>query len=101
MKPDCTDTTELYEKESITAAMERNDCVVRAVASCFDVPYDRSHAYIKTVFERRDKKGTTGTALRLAGLKEAFGKKIEIEGEIIPELDPNTKLLRRRYRKRG
>jgi hypothetical protein len=46
--------------ESSIAKNETNDCVVRAVASAFDVHYDRAHDFVKTTFGRKDRQGTYG-----------------------------------------
>lgn len=94
-------TSKLYKEQSIKAAMERNDCVVRAIASAFEIPYDTAHSFIEDVFKRSPKKGTRGTVLKMRNLQETFGKRVVELGEIIPELDPTQKLLRRWYNKRG
>ena len=56
-----------YE-ESTIAKRETNDCVVRAFASCFDLPYNRAHEYVKVNFGRRDRNGTYGTVTRMGEL---------------------------------
>jgi hypothetical protein len=47
--------------ESVIAKGETNDCVVRAFASCFDLPYDKAHKYIKENFGRVNRQGTYRT----------------------------------------
>ena len=56
-----------YE-ESTIAKREAGDCVVRAFASCFDLPYNRAHEYVKVNFGRRDRNGTYGTVDRMGEL---------------------------------
>ena len=51
--------------ESVIAKSENNDCVVRAFASAFDVPYDRAHKYVAEKFGRQPGKGTFGTVTKL------------------------------------
>lgn len=93
MEITCINTIKSSEEESIIAAMERNDCVVRAISSSFDVSYDKAHAYVKEVFQRRDQKGTRGTALKMSKLSAAFGKKITKVGE--KQEDGSVKLIQR------
>lgn len=77
----CINTATLSEKKSILAKMEKNDCVVRAIASAFEIPYDKAHAFVKEEFNRADKKGTHMTALKLSRMNKAFDKKIVQLGE--------------------
>lgn len=44
--------------ESEIAKKEHNDCVVRAFASAFNIPYEESHQFIKTKYKREHRKGT-------------------------------------------
>lgn len=46
--------------ESVIAKSEDNDCVVRAIASGFDIDYDRAHKFVKDTFGRKDGRGTFG-----------------------------------------
>ena len=46
--------------ESLLAKSERADCVVRAVASAFDLHYDKAHKWVADTFKRKPKKGTWG-----------------------------------------
>lgn len=46
--------------ESTLAKSERNDCVVRAIASAFDLEYDKAHKWVATTFNRQFRKGTFG-----------------------------------------
>ena len=46
--------------DSTLAKSERADCVVRAIASAFDLEYDKAHKWVATTFNRKPKKGTFG-----------------------------------------
>jgi len=46
--------------DSPLAKSERNDCVVRAIASAFDIDYDKAHQWVAKTFNRKPKKGTFG-----------------------------------------
>lgn len=46
--------------DSPLAKSERADCVVRAIASAFDLEYDKAHKWVATTFNRKPKKGTFG-----------------------------------------
>jgi hypothetical protein len=46
--------------ESLLAKSERRDCVVRAVASAYDIHYDKAHQWVTNTFKRKPKKGTYG-----------------------------------------
>ncbi len=46
--------------ESALAKSERADCVVRAIASAFDLEYDKAHQWVAKTFNRKPKKGTFG-----------------------------------------
>jgi hypothetical protein len=48
----------LNYKDSIIAKSETNDCVVRSFASAFKVTYDEAHSFVKTKFNRQNRKGT-------------------------------------------
>ena len=56
--------------ESIIAKNESNDCVVRAFASSFDIPYDEAHKYVADKFGRKTKKGTYGTVSKLVKMAD-------------------------------
>ena len=40
------------------ASMEKNDCVVRAIANACDVNYSQAHKYVADTFDRKKGKGT-------------------------------------------
>jgi hypothetical protein len=46
--------------ESTLAKSETNDCVVRAIASAFDLEYNKAHQWVAKTFNRKPKKGTFG-----------------------------------------
>lgn len=46
--------------DSTLAKLERRDCVVRAIASAFDIQYDKAHKWVADTFNRKPKKGTYG-----------------------------------------
>ena len=48
-----------YDNSSI-AKSETNDCVVRAIASAFDLEYDKAHKFVGDKFGRKPRQGTFG-----------------------------------------
>jgi hypothetical protein len=48
-----------YDSSPI-AKSETNDCVVRAIASAFDLEYDRAHKFVADTFGRKPRQGTFG-----------------------------------------
>lgn len=46
--------------DSLLAKSEKSDCVVRAVASAFDIQYQKAHKWVEVTFGRQPKKGTWG-----------------------------------------
>ena len=46
--------------QSTLAKSENRDCVVRAVASAYDIHYDKAHKWVATTFNRKPKRGTYG-----------------------------------------
>lgn len=46
-----------YEN-SVIAKNENKDCVVRALASAFDMSYDESHKFVENKFKRKPRQGT-------------------------------------------
>jgi hypothetical protein len=46
--------------ESTLAKSERADCVVRAIASAYDLEYDKAHQWVANKFKRQFRKGTFG-----------------------------------------
>lgn len=62
------------------AKEEKNDCVVRSLASATGVDYNTAHKFAKDVFGREDKKGTSNLNL-VATMYNAEDKGIEIGGK--------------------
>jgi len=60
--------------ESNTAQSEKNDCVVRAVASTFNLEYDVAHKFVAEEFKRQPGKGTFGTIPKLRERHHIMGK---------------------------
>ncbi len=56
--------------ESRLQLSEKKDCVVRSIASAFDIKYDEAHEICKTEFGRKNKQGTMGTAWTFKGLSK-------------------------------
>ena len=44
--------------DSLLAKSEKDDCVVRAFASAFDISYDFAHKKVAELFKRKNRKGT-------------------------------------------
>lgn len=64
--------------ESKIAKSETNDCVVRAIASAFEIEYDRAHSFVKETFFRKDRKGTynfIGGMNKIARERTRIGRK--------------------------
>lgn len=74
------------------AKSEKNDCVVRSVASAADVTYNIAHKFCKDVFARVDKRGTNNLFITTEMLKaetsgieigsKKFGVRVLGKGEI-------------------
>jgi len=71
--------------ESAIAKGETNDCVVRAFASSFEIPYDEAHSFVAQRFGRKSRKGTFGTVTKMLNLVdsnfELNSKKISVVGD--------------------
>lgn len=64
--------------ESVIAKNETNDCVVMAIASAFEIEYDRAHSFVKETFFRKDRKGTynfIGGMNKIARERTRIGRK--------------------------
>jgi ribosomal protein L13E len=72
--------------DSVIAKHENRDCVVRAFASCFEIPYDTAHKYVKEKFGRKDRQGTYGTSFKMQELAknrtQINYKKVKCVGKI-------------------
>lgn len=78
MKSICSADHIIGYNESVTAKSERNDCVVRAVASTFELKYDTAHKFVAEEFRRQPRKGTFSTAHKLSNRDNILGTKYEI-----------------------
>ena len=82
------------------ARSEKNDCVVRSVASAADVAYRTAHVFCKEVFGREDKRGTNNmnivTQMLLA---ETSG--IELEGKKFGVRVLGKNEIKNRYKLKG
>jgi hypothetical protein len=79
MKSICSADHIIGYNESTIAKGERNDCVVRAMASTFGLSYDSAHKFVADEFEREPRKGTFGTAVKLkCRVHEVMGIKYTI-----------------------
>jgi len=64
--------------ESTLAKKEKNDCVVRSLASAFNIPYEDSHEYVRKMFHRQNRQGTRNFVYVMNALfdnGEKIGKK--------------------------
>ena len=80
-KVEVVSTTSLSLATSEMAKREKNDCVVRAIASAFDVPYDLAHSFCAVNFKRQVGKGTFGSSLFFLKNTKLFGKELIELGE--------------------
>lgn len=74
--------------DSVIAKNEKNDCVVRAVASSFEIPYDDAHQFVKTRFERKDRDGVRGFIHKM---NVFFDNKESINGKTIKPIGQKFK----------
>jgi len=56
--------------DSPLAKSETNDCVVRAIASAFDLEYDKAHQWVANKFKRQFRKGTFGFPIGMNGMSD-------------------------------
>ena len=66
MKSICSADHIVGYNESAIAKGETNDCVVRAIASTFELEYDIAHKFVADKLGRQPRKGTFNTALKLS-----------------------------------
>jgi hypothetical protein len=78
MKSICSADHIIGYNESSTAKGEKNDCVVRAVASTFGLKYDVAHKFVADEFGRQPRKGTFGTSIKLSNRDNILGTKYKI-----------------------
>jgi hypothetical protein len=80
MKSICSADHIIGYNESSIAKSERNDCVVRAIASTFNLEYNIAHKFVADEFGRKKGKGTFGTAAKLRSRAHIMG----IDYKVIP-----------------
>ena len=65
--------------DSTIAKTESNDCVVRAIASSFEMSYDDSHKFVAKIWFRRNREGTRNF---VGGLRHMINNKVKINGKL-------------------
>ena len=83
MKSICSADHIIGYSESSIAKGEINDCVVRAIASTFELKYDVAHKFVAEEFGRKPRKGTFSTSLKLRARNNIMG----IDYKCIPQSD--------------
>jgi len=83
MKSICSADHIIGYSESAIAKGEINDCVVRAIASTFELKYDVAHKFVAEEFGRKPRKGTFSTSLKLKARNNIMG----IDYKCIPQSD--------------
>ena len=56
--------------DSALAKSETNDCVVRAIASAFDLDYNKAHQWVANKFKRHFRKGTFGFPIGMNAMSD-------------------------------
>ena len=82
------------------AKAERNDCVVRSIASATEVAYRTAHQFCKDVFKREDKKGTASNYL-LPALKEMEKEGLEISSKKFSVKKLSKERIKNLYKLKG
>jgi hypothetical protein len=65
--------------DSTIAKTESNDCVVRAIASSFEMSYDDSHKFVAKIWFRRNREGTRNF---VGGLRHMINNKVKINDKL-------------------
>ena len=65
--------------DSTIAKTESNDCVVRAIASSFEMSYDESHKFVAKIWFRKNREGTRNF---VGGLRHMINNKVKINGKL-------------------
>lgn len=73
--------------DSEIAMGETNDCVVRAFASSFEIPYDEAHSFVAKFFNRQPRKGTRLTSYKLVHMAD---KKMVINNKTVHTMGVRT-----------
>jgi hypothetical protein len=71
--------------DSPLAKSEQRDCVVRAVASAYDIHYDKAHQWVADNFKRKPKKGTYGFPI---GMNKMSDNKTRFNYKRTKTIDP-------------
>ena len=71
--------------DSALAKSETRDCVVRAVASAYDIEYDKAHKWVATTFNRKPKRGTYGFPI---GMNRMSDNKTRMNYKSTKTIDP-------------
>jgi hypothetical protein len=71
--------------DSALAKSETNDCVVRAIASAFDIEYFKAHKWVADKFNRKPKKGTFGFPI---GMNRMSDNKTRMNYKSTKTIDP-------------
>ena len=58
-------------QDSPLAKSETRDCVVRAIASAFDLEYDKAHKWVADTFNRKPRRGTYGFPIGMNRMSDA------------------------------
>jgi hypothetical protein len=69
--------------DSTIAKTESNDCVVRAIASSFEMSYDESHNFVAKIWFRKNREGTKNFVV---GMRHMVDNKIPINGKSFSNL---------------
>ncbi len=72
-------------QDSQLAKSERRDCVVRAVASAYNINYDKAHRWVATTFNRKPKRGTYGFP---TGMDRLSDTKSRLNRKLTKKIDP-------------
>ena len=73
--------------ESKLAKSEKSDCVVRAIASAYDIQYDKAHKWVADTFNRKPRKGTFGFPI---GMNKMSDNKTRINYKLTKTIDPKN-----------
>jgi len=95
------DSNVIAEEQSSLAKKEKNDCVVRAMMMTLDLPYDRSHKFVKDKFNRINGYGTyTSRYMSNIVNRQKNGRKFKLMGfHPSKAYGDRKKLLNPKYKK--
>lgn len=72
--------------DSSLAKSENRDCVVRAVASAYDITYEKAHRWVSETFNRKPKRGTFGFPI---GMDKISKDGIKINRKLTKRINPS------------